>query len=708
MKIAVLVTGEYRTFDHARKSMHFLDQPNIDVYFSTWDKSSTSDKLSGYDFNKDKNYRIITKKIINRALNIPATVAIQDLVSSEKIKLSGPPLIKTWYLGFDLIRKSGKKYDYVLLTRPDLYFKHGKFNFEKFPEINYSEYFAVSTMPPSDILPLGLDDHCFFTTYENMDKILSYDTMKDLGDAVLTGEWHTTWYRLITEKFKLKICQCPIMGKQTTSCILKFNCTHSSSDLNWDSIVVSGRSVMKRVDFIQQSPPQNQLFIFDLDGVLIDSKDLHFEALNSALKEISTDYVISYQEHVSQYDGLPTLKKLELLTLNKGLPSNLHNDIWLLKQKYTNSLLKEMNLYDNGLEQLFLFLKNHNNSIAVASNCIRSTLDIALTRLGIKNFVDYSISSEDVKFPKPNPEMFWKCMSDLEKSPANTFIIEDSPVGLSAAENSGANVIFVRNRNSMPNMVIDFLIKFKQSSTKWKDNSLTVLIPMAGEGQRFKKDGYDLPKPLINVDGKPMIQRVVENLNIEANYVFIVQEEHYQKYNLEYLLNLIAPGCNIVKVSSPTEGAACSTLLASAYIDNKNSLLIVNSDQYLEWDTINTMYELSNKNIDGGILTFQSTDSKWSYAESDNNGFAIRVAEKNPISDKATCGLYYWSQGRDYIKYAQQMILKNIRVNNEFYICPVYNEALADNFKIKLIAVKKMHGLGTPEDLKFFLSNYKL
>jgi ribonucleotide reductase alpha subunit len=134
MKIAVLVTGEYRTFDHARKSMHFLDQPNIDVYFSTWDKISTSDKLSGYDFNKDKNYRIITKKIINRALNIPATVAIQDLVSSEKIKLSGPPLIKTWYLGFDLIRKSGKKYDYVLLTRPDLYFKHGKFNFEKLPD----------------------------------------------------------------------------------------------------------------------------------------------------------------------------------------------------------------------------------------------------------------------------------------------------------------------------------------------------------------------------------------------------------------------------------------------------------------------------------------------------------------------------------------------------------------------------------------------
>jgi dTDP-glucose pyrophosphorylase len=242
---------------------------------------------------------------------------------------------------------------------------------------------------------------------------------------------------------------------------------------------------------------------------------------------------------------------------------------------------------------------------------------------------------------------------------------------------------------------------------KWKNEKLNVLIPMAGAGSRFEQAGYTFPKPLIEVNGKPMIEVVVNNLNIEAHYIFLVQKEHYEKYNLKYLLNLIAPDCDIVQVDGITEGAACTTLLASKLIDNENPLLIANSDQYINWNSNECMYAFDADTIDGGILTFKSHHPKWSYVEVGETGFVTKVAEKQVISDNATVGIYYWKKGKEYVKYAQQMIDQNVRVNNEFYVCPVYNQAILDNKKIRIKEVKKMWGIGTPEDLKYFLENNK-
>jgi dTDP-glucose pyrophosphorylase len=157
-----------------------------------------------------------------------------------------------------------------------------------------------------------------------------------------------------------------------------------------------------------------------------------------------------------------------------------------------------------------------------------------------------------------------------------------------------------------------------------------------------------------------------------------------------------------VLVNSVTEGAACTVLLAQKYIDNDMQLLIVNSDQFITWNN-RILYEWSIAAVDGGILTFTSTHPKWSFVKVNNNGDVVEVAEKKPISNIATVGIYYWKHGKDFVKYAKQMIHKNIRVNNEFYICPVFNEALLDNKKIKAHFVEKMCGLGTPEDLERFL-----
>jgi dTDP-glucose pyrophosphorylase len=249
----------------------------------------------------------------------------------------------------------------------------------------------------------------------------------------------------------------------------------------------------------------------------------------------------------------------------------------------------------------------------------------------------------------------------------------------------------------------------KKIVNKWHDDKLNIVIPMAGAGSRFADVGYTFPKPLIEVKGKPMIQVVVESLNIEANFIYIVQKSHREKYNLDALLNLITPNCKIVETEGVTEGAACTTLLAKEFINTDSPLIITNSDQFIDWNSTEFMYQMNEKDYDGGIVTFPATHPKWSFARIDEHNLVLEVAEKKPISDHATAGIYYWKHGLDYVKYTEQMIEKNIRVNNEFYVCPVYNEAILDCKRIFNFSIEedKMWGLGTPEDLKYYLKNYK-
>lgn len=452
-----------------------------------------------------------------------------------------------------------------------------------------------------------------------------------------------------------------------------------------------------------------KLIVFDLDGVLIDSKNLHYYSLNSALSSLNPKYVISREEHLSMFDGLNTRKKLEILSQTKDLPKSKHDYIWEKKQEITLHLIREFSI-DEKIIDIFSSLKKQDYKIAVASNSIRETIKLVLLKLGIMEYTDFYISSQDVIHPKPYPEMFWKCMQIYKILPSETLIVEDSHIGRKAAIDSGAHLLPIKNPNDLDLNKVLLKIKTlneKNISTTWKDSQMNIVIPMAGAGTRFLEKGYTFPKPLIEIHGKPMIEVVVNNLNIEANYIFILQKEHYEKYNLKYMLNLIAPNCKIIQTNGITEGAACTTLLAKDYINNDAPLLIANSDQFIDWNSHECLYSFSEDNIDGGILTFNSTHPKWSYVQLDNNGLVCEVAEKKVISNIASVGVYYWKHGKDYVKYAEQMIEKNIRVNNEFYVCPVFNQAIEDNKKIKIKNVEKMWGLGTPEDLDIFLKDYK-
>lgn len=448
------------------------------------------------------------------------------------------------------------------------------------------------------------------------------------------------------------------------------------------------------------------LIIFDLDGVLIDSKEVHYNALNNALSEVGKEYIISKEDHLKIYDGLPTRKKLSLLAELKGFPVEESDNVWKRKQEITIELLKSIQKNDLLIKN-FELLKKKGLKLACASNSISSTVEIILKQLGILSYFDLVLSNESVNFPKPHPEMYWKAMLEMKVYPDKTVIVEDSPIGRIAANQSGANSMFVQNSKELTDDFFKDILTGKHSeynNNMYENKKLNILIPMAGRGSRFADKGYVFPKPLVEIKGKPMIQLVIENLNIDANYIFIVQKEHVEKYNIKQMLEILKPGCAVIELDEVTEGAAVTTLLAKEFIDNDSPLLLANSDQYIEWDSSEVMYNFLNSDIDGGILTFDSTHPKWSYAKVDESNFVTEVAEKNPISNNATVGIYFWKKGSDYVKYAEEMIQKDIRVNGEFYVCPVFNEAINDAKKIKIKNIDEMWGIGTPEDLDNFLN----
>lgn len=237
---------------------------------------------------------------------------------------------------------------------------------------------------------------------------------------------------------------------------------------------------------------------------------------------------------------------------------------------------------------------------------------------------------------------------------------------------------------------------------------INVVIPMAGLGSRFSSAGYEKPKPFIDVAGVPMIQRVMQNLAVDnASYILIARDEHLS-LERDLVDQLEADGnVNIVPINFVTEGAACTVMLASKRWSNSAPLLIANCDQIIDFDVSDFVKDANARNLDGSILVFRDTerDPKWSFAKLSDEGLVSEVREKQAISDLATVGIYYFSKAELFQECAIEMISRGDRVNNEFYVCPVYNYAIERGAKIGVyeISRKQMHGIGTPEDLSAFL-----
>ena len=239
---------------------------------------------------------------------------------------------------------------------------------------------------------------------------------------------------------------------------------------------------------------------------------------------------------------------------------------------------------------------------------------------------------------------------------------------------------------------------------------LQIVVPMAGAGSRFARVGHSLPKPLIDVGGQPMISRVIDNLRPARahRFVFVCQRAHDATYGLSDKLGRWAPGCAIVHLDGLTDGAARTVLAAAPALDAEAPMMIANSDQFVDFPIDTYLAESDRPGLHGLIMTMVATDPKWSFASCDEAGFVTRVAEKEPISDEATVGVYNFARAGDFVTGAQRMIAADRRVNGEFYVAPVYNELIETGARLRCFNIERaggaMHGLGTPEDLSLFLA----
>ena len=239
---------------------------------------------------------------------------------------------------------------------------------------------------------------------------------------------------------------------------------------------------------------------------------------------------------------------------------------------------------------------------------------------------------------------------------------------------------------------------------------INIVIPMAGRGSRFSQAGYTMPKPLLPVFGRPMIEVVIENLRPtqQHRFIFVCQREHLAAHALESTLLQAGPNAHIVPIDEITEGAACTVLLAEADINNDDSLMIANCDQYIATPVDAYLSRMTDGGFDGFIMTMTANDPKWSFIGLDADNNVSRVVEKQVVSDEATVGIYNYQRGSDFVAAAHEMIASNDRTNNEFYVAPAYNYMIRRAQRVGYMNIGSdragMYGLGTPADLEYFNS----
>jgi hypothetical protein len=229
---------------------------------------------------------------------------------------------------------------------------------------------------------------------------------------------------------------------------------------------------------------------------------------------------------------------------------------------------------------------------------------------------------------------------------------------------------------------------------------------MAGEGSRFPKDQY-LPKPLIDVNGKPMIVRAIESLGIDGQYHFIIRRNEFTQIIVE-IISKTVKNPRFVEVTQTTAGPASSAMMFKDKINNDQELVIANCDQIMEWDT--DLFFHNVRLYDGAVVTYHSDTDKNSYARLDKQGRVTEIREKQVISNISLNGIHYWRQGRHFVNSAEEMIANDDRApNGEFYIAPTYNYMIKQGLKVGIhhIPNEQHHAVGVPVDLERFLKHDK-
>ncbi|MBN2719113.1 MAG: glycosyltransferase family 2 protein [Deltaproteobacteria bacterium] len=233
---------------------------------------------------------------------------------------------------------------------------------------------------------------------------------------------------------------------------------------------------------------------------------------------------------------------------------------------------------------------------------------------------------------------------------------------------------------------------------------MNLLVLMAGNSTNFEGMGYPYPKYLMEIDGLPLIQHVVRRLTEIDNVkpIFCIRHEHDRRFHLGDVLRLLVPDSEVIAIEGETKGAACTALLAVEHINNDEPLIITNGDQIVDVNHQRFIDEFEKKNMDGGIVVFESVHPRWSFVRLDESDHVIETAEKRPLSKNATAGMYYFKKGSDFVSSAMSMIEVGNDLNGLYYVCPVYNEMVLNHAQIGVFRIDKKdyHSLATPQDVE--------
>lgn len=238
---------------------------------------------------------------------------------------------------------------------------------------------------------------------------------------------------------------------------------------------------------------------------------------------------------------------------------------------------------------------------------------------------------------------------------------------------------------------------------------MNIVIPMAGRGSRFADVGYSIPKPLIDVRGRPMYAWAMDSLplTLARRVIFICLAEHLRERSLaeDIRARYAALDPIVISLEHVTAGQACTVLVAREHIDTDEPLIIYNADTYCRNGLEASLSNLP-PDVDGVVGVFEAPGGKWSFARTDGAGRILETAEKRRISNWATTGMYYFRRGKDFVRHAEAMVAANERESGEFYVAPVYNRLISAGANIIIDVAKEVWVLGTPEDLADFEARY--
>ncbi len=236
---------------------------------------------------------------------------------------------------------------------------------------------------------------------------------------------------------------------------------------------------------------------------------------------------------------------------------------------------------------------------------------------------------------------------------------------------------------------------------------LHIIMPMAGEGSRFLKEGWRTPKPLIELHGIPLFMRAIGSVFIEGvtmKYSFIVRQEHIERYHIDEQIKSFLPDANIFYVNKTTRGAVETCLIAENVIRENDAVIVMDCD--LEFRSkaflggIKDILQLPSAEANGGMLvSFESQESRYSYAEVDENMIVKRTAEKEVISNHALCGAYFFSTSKGFLSAAHRLMNEPDFTKPEYYVSLLYNYLLADGETVRLATMEEYYSYGTPEEL---------